>query len=158
MNTEMCAREEELNEAIRTGRWPEDAPAELHEHVERCAACSEWALVAAYFRREAQAAESEADLPDPGFVWWKARLATRRAAMERAMRPVVLAQRAGLVAGTLAAGGLVAWQWPRLSEWLAGADWASFARVSSWTGLFAGSLAGALVVAGIGLYLIWSER
>jgi hypothetical protein len=158
MNSTPCEREEELAEAIRMERWPEGASAELRQHVRECAACAELALVAGTLRREAEAAQGEAVLPEAGFVWWKARLAARRAAAERAVRPVLIAQRAGLVAGALAACGLVAWQLPLLKEWLGSPSFSALSHSSSWMGFFVASLAGTLVVAGIGLYLIWSER
>ncbi|PYV16626.1 MAG: hypothetical protein DMG21_11165 [Acidobacteria bacterium] len=158
MNSMPCEREEELAEALRMERWPEGAPRELREHVAECPACTELALVASCLRRDAVAAEGEADLPEAGFVWWKARLVARRAATERAMRPVMVAQKAGLVAGALAAAGLAAWQWPVLKEWLGGPIFPTSSHSSLWMGLLAASLAGTLVVAGIGLYLIWSER
>lgn len=158
MNSTPCEREEELAEAIRMERWPEGAPSELREHVSGCPACRELSLITGNLRQEGKLAQSEAVLPEAGFVWWKARLFARRAAAERAARPVVIAERAGLIAGALAAAGLVAWEWPLFKRFLDALNIGALSHASSWMGLFAASLAGTLVIAGIGLYLISSER
>jgi hypothetical protein len=160
MNSTPCDREEELAEAIRMERWPTGAPAELRNHVAGCPDCAELSLITGYLRQEGKLAQSEAVLPDSGFVWWKARLLARRAAAERATRPVVIAERVGLIAGALAAAGLAAWQWPLIRESLAFSNLSiSFPfHPGAWLGFLAASLAGTVVVAGIGLYLISSER
>jgi len=123
MKLPQCDREQEVLDALRSGRWTSAWGEEIREHVAVCAVCAEVVLVAREFQRENELARAElqqpgAGLRSAGLVWWKAQLAARRAAERRAAEPMVLVERAACALGTLAALGLGVWQWPRIAAWL----------------------------------------
>ena len=118
-----CHREQEVVGALRSGRWTSAWGEEIRKHVAACAVCAEVAVVARKFQHETELAQSEfgqlgASLPSAGFVWWKAQLAARRAAEQRATAPITLAERAAFALGAFAVLVLSTWQWPQISAWL----------------------------------------
>ncbi len=89
MKLPQCDREQEVVDALRSGRWASGWGEEIRQHAAVCAVCAEVALVAQEFQREAELARAElqqpgAGLPSAGLVWWKAQL--RRAPRRRAAR------------------------------------------------------------------------
>ena len=123
MKLSRCRREQEVVDAIRSGKWATAWGDEIRQHAAACAVCADVAFAARVFQREAELAQDElhqsgARLPSAGFVWWKARLAARRAAEERVAEPVVLVERVAYALGALAALGLVVWRWPNVAGWL----------------------------------------
>ena len=122
MKLSQCDREQEVLDALRSGRWASAWGEEIRQHVANCPVCAEVALVAREFQLEADLARAElrqpgAGLPSAGLVWWKAQLATRRAAEQRAAEPIVLVERLACVLGAVATLGLGVWQWPRIAGW-----------------------------------------
>jgi len=118
-----CDREQEVVDALRSGRWTSAWGDEIRQHVAVCAVCAEVALVAQEFQREEELVRTGlqqpgAGLPSAGLVWWKAQRAARRAAEQRAAEPIVLVARAAYALGALTALGLGVWQWPRIMGWL----------------------------------------
>ena len=86
----MCEREAAVLAALRAATLPEW----VVEHACACPSCAELVLCV-----PALAAGQEAPrLPSADFLWWKAQLAARRDAVNRALRPVVLFERAAAVA------------------------------------------------------------
>lgn len=123
MKLPQCDREQEVLDALRSGRWASVWGEEIRQHAADCAVCAEVALVAQEFQREEELARAElqqlgAGLPSAGLVWWKAQLAARRAAEQRAAEPVLLVERLAYALAALAVLGLGVWQWPRIAEWL----------------------------------------
>jgi hypothetical protein len=123
MKLPQCDREQEVLDAVRSGRWASAWGDEIRTHAAACAVCAEVALVAEVFQREEELAKAELDrpgaaLPSAGLVWWKAQLDARRAAEQRAAEPMVLVERAAYALGALAAVALGVWQWPRIAGWL----------------------------------------
>ncbi len=88
-----CDRENQVIEAVRSGRHPSQWDEPLRAHVAGCAVCRDAAMVAEFLRLESNLAGAEARLPDPGLVWWKAQLLARREAAERAVRPIAVAEK-----------------------------------------------------------------
>jgi hypothetical protein len=129
MKIEHCDREQAVLDALASGRWATAWGEEVRQHAASCAVCSEVVLVAEALRREEQLSEAEVRLPSAGLVWWKAQLAARRAAEQRAAQPIALVERAAQALGALAAFGLGVWQWPRIIGWWRGAK--VLARVPS---------------------------
>ena len=118
-----CDREQEVLNALRSGRWASAWGEEIRQHVAVCAVCAEVAFVVQEFQREDELARTElrqpgAGLPSAGLVWWKAQLAARRAAEQRAAEPMVLVERVAYALGALTSLGLGVWQWPRIAGWL----------------------------------------
>lgn len=109
-----CTQEEAIAQAAHSGDWSEP----LRSHAARCPICSEVALVSSFLQIEAESARVEAVLPDPGRIWWKAQLAARREAAERAVRPIALMEKLAVACGALFLGIAIFWQWTRISGWL----------------------------------------
>jgi hypothetical protein len=127
MKLPQCDREREVLDALRSGRWASVWGEAIRQHAAECPVCAEVAFVAQEFQREAELARAElqqpgAGLPSAGLVWWKAQLAARRAAEQRAAEPIVLVERLACALGAVAALGLGVWQWPQIADWLYRAD------------------------------------
>jgi hypothetical protein len=185
MKLPQCDREQEVVDALRSGRWASVWGEEIRQHAAVCAVCAEVALAAQEFQREAELARAElqpprAGLPSAGLVWWKAQLAARRAAEQRAAEPMMLVARAAYALGALTALGLGVWQWPRIAAWLqrtetpaflprfaampdysAGSAWLH-RLAQAWTGqtpayLLAASAAAFLALMVFAAYVVWQE-
>ena len=122
MNIPQCQREQEVLDAVRSGRWSGPWGEELRRHAAVCPACAEVAMVAAALGSAYEDACAEARLPSAGLVWWRAQLAARRAADKRAAQPIALAERAAQAAAAFSAVGLTVWQWPRIAGWWSAAQ------------------------------------
>jgi len=120
MKIPQCDREQQVLDALRSGRWAGPWGEEIRRHAAACAACSEVVLVAEALRHEEELAQPEVRLPSAGLVLWKAQFAARRAAEERAAQPIAWVERMARVFGTLALLGLGFWQRPRILGWLGG--------------------------------------
>ncbi|HXJ96782.1 MAG TPA: hypothetical protein VMT20_28405 [Terriglobia bacterium] len=145
MKLEQCDREQAVLDAFTSGRWATPWGEEIRQHAASCAVCSEVVLVAEALRHEEQSAETEVRLPSAGLVWWKAQLAARRAAEQRAAQPIALVERFAQAVGALSAFGIGVWQWPRIAGWLGGAKFAARVPATS-----ANGAAGATGAAGAG--------
>jgi hypothetical protein len=121
MRIQQCHREQEVLDALRGGRWAGPWGEEIRGHAAACPVCSEVVLVAQAIQRADRQAQAEVRLPSAGLVWWKARLAARRVAEERAIQPIALVERMAQCLGALTLLGLGFWQWPRIASWLSGA-------------------------------------
>jgi hypothetical protein len=131
MKLPQCDREQEVLDALRSGRWASAWGEEIRQHVTGCAVCAEVALVAKEFQREAELVQAEleqpgARLPSAGLVWWKAQLAARRAAERRAAEPIVLVERVAYVLSASVVLGFCIGQWPRIAAWLHRAETPAF--------------------------------
>jgi hypothetical protein len=86
MNRLYCEKEAEIIAAMRCGAL---GPG-LEEHANACDICSGIAAVSKFLQPQAAVRPL---LPDSDFLWWKAQLASRRLAVERATRSIVLVRR-----------------------------------------------------------------
>lgn len=160
MRKRFCEHEPRVLEAATSGRWE----AALRHHLEECSACAEVALVAG-FMHEAEAEMAEARLPDAELVWWKAQFKARRAATERATRPIAMVEKAACAISGLALIAILAFLWPSVGAW---GDWV----FSNWMegsqaapvlalgllSMFAVGVVSVLFAVGVGLYFAWSDR
>jgi hypothetical protein len=168
MKIPQCHREQEVLDAVRSGRWSGPWGEEVRKHAAGCAVCAEVALVAEAMLQEHDLAQSDVRLPSAGLVWWKAQLAARRAAEERATQPITLVERFAQALALISVVGLALWQWPRISSWFgakslatghatasAAADWADLIRrlVQSLAQALGGQSSGYLVIATAGALL-----
>jgi hypothetical protein len=179
MTVPQCDREQQVLDALQSGRWAGPWGEEIRKHVAACAVCSEVVLVAEALRHEEELAQTEVRLPSAGLVWWKAQLAARRAAEERAAQPIAWVERMVQVFGALALLGTGLWQWPKILSWLGGsktlmrmpesslgmADWArefflgvaqDFGRSPGY--LLLGSAAVFLTLVVSAAYAVWREE
>lgn len=118
MNLKHCEREQEVVDALTSGRWATAWGEDIRRHAEVCTACAEVAFVTQEFRREADAELLQAALPSAGLVWWKAQRAARRAAEERAAEPIRFVERAAFALVALSLLGLGAWKWTSITGWI----------------------------------------
>lgn len=125
MNRVHCEREAEIIESLRRGAWHP----ELAKHAADCAICADTLAVSEFLQADKTAAfvqhghskRSEepwlglnpstvnqnaqvcAGLPDSDFLWWKAQLARKQMAVERATRSIALVKKVSYL-GAAAAG------------------------------------------------------
>lgn len=81
-----CEKEKEIIEALRCGALD----AELEKHASGCAICSDTAAVSEFLQARGTKVPV---LPDADFLWWKAQLAGRQIAVERATRSITVVRR-----------------------------------------------------------------
>jgi len=81
-----CEQEIEIIEALRGG----PLNAELARHASSCAICADTVAVSEFLKTDGRAAHL---LQDPDFLWWKAHLATKQTALERATRSIALVRK-----------------------------------------------------------------
>lgn len=105
--------EQEVLEAVMSGRFDSAWAEPFRAHVAGCASCSDLVLVAGSLRLEREAAAAEAKPPSAALVWWKAQLRARQEAAQRAVRPIAIAEKAGLAGAVLAVLVAALWIWPR---------------------------------------------
>ena len=86
MNRFYCDKEMEIIEALRGGTLN----AALAKHASSCAICADTMAVSEFLQTDRRAAHV---LPDPDFLWWKAHLATKQMAVERATRSISLVRK-----------------------------------------------------------------
>jgi hypothetical protein len=123
MNLPNCDREQEVVDALRSGRWASPWGDDIRSHAENCSVCAEVAFAAEMFQQEVELTQNELQppgtrLPSAGLVWWKAQLAARRSAEQRAAAPMVWVERAACVLGAFALVVGIVWKWATISGWL----------------------------------------
>jgi len=59
---------------------------------------------------------TEAPLPDPTYLWWKAELLRRWDAQQKATAPLEVGEQVQMGVGVVAAAGLLMWLWRSLPE------------------------------------------
>src|SRR6266704_1065462 len=91
-----CEKEMEIIEALRGGTLN----AELARHASSCAICADTLAVSEFLQTDRRAAHVP---PDPDFLWWKAHLASKQMAVERATRSIGLVRK-GSYLGVAVAG------------------------------------------------------
>lgn len=158
MKYQPCPFEEKIAVAGRSGQWSD----ELLAHVVSCASCEEIALVASYLG-ESNAAISDR-LPDAGRIWFKAQIAAKTEAMERAMRPILWARRFAFGVGAAFIFVFLVMTWPRLGAFAADfvdvwTHHASAPAARSGNLLFLVAATFLLILPPLlfGLYSVWSE-
>lgn len=133
-----CSRQEEVNGALINGHWPEACDPELHAHVEACCVCAEHILVTQTFQRAREETANAAKLAAPGTLWCRAQLHRRYSAVQRASKPIAIAQIFALVLTSIVAAGLI------MSQWRYGAYWLSWFSDLSWASTFSWASANTL--------------
>lgn len=88
MNAPECPREQDVINAIVTGRWPDQCDESLCAHATECAVCKELVEVTSVMRLDREAMREEMSLPSAGQVWWRAAIRARLEASQRVARPM----------------------------------------------------------------------
>ena len=154
-----CDRENDVLDAVASGRWPERVDDELRGHVASCAICSDVASVAAALQDEREAAWRDARLPPAGRVWWRAEMRARHEAALTAAQPIAAA--IGL-ACACAVGLMFAFlqvTWPRLWQSLGVfANVKDYLLIPSFALSLAAVLGVCLIVSPLVLFLLFSDE
>lgn len=122
MNFFKCEKVPLVIEAVRCGDWPDGNDAALGGHALRmhaaiCPECADTALAAQLLQELNTRDISQAKLPNGGLIWWKAQLAAKRAAAERATQPISIVERVCCACAALSALGILVWQWSSIKTW-----------------------------------------
>lgn len=107
MSVASCTRGEDLRQVLRLGHWPEACDGELRAHVAECAHCTDLVRITEHLQAARVQSMSSAPVTSAHLLWLRAQARRRQAAIERAGRPIALAQVFALVVGLLAAGVLL---------------------------------------------------
>lgn len=130
-----CRREEDVLDALTSGRWPDRAGDELRAHVAACAICSDVVEVASAVLMAREAEPTDMRIPSSAVMWWRAQMRARQEAAREAARPITIAQVVALVSVVaLTAAGLVAlspWFGGLLAGWLSGVRSAALADMAA---------------------------
>jgi hypothetical protein len=86
MKATRCVEERKILYATWTGRWDDSSKA----HLSECADCRETAETAGLLCKLA-ADDRESSFPDAEKVWWDAQIADRERIVEKALRPLAVA-------------------------------------------------------------------
>jgi hypothetical protein len=116
-----CLREEDVLDAVASGRWPDRVAPDLEAHVERCAICADLVVVAGALADEYEVAWREAEPPESQVVWWRAQVRAREQATRAAVRPIAAVQAIALVStiAVLLAVASAMSTWPQAwANWL----------------------------------------
>ena len=95
-----CEREVEIIEALRRG----GLHPELAKHAATCAICADSLAVSEFLQAGRCGGPA---LPDSDFLWWKAQLASKQMAVERATRSIALVRKVSYLGAATAALWLV---------------------------------------------------
>jgi hypothetical protein len=152
MSREPCPHTAELLAAARCGAPDSVAAA----HAATCRECADALLVGAFLTAESTAAAAEARPPDPAVVLWRVRRERRRAAAERALRPIAIWERIAAVAALAGAAVFGAAALGSLGSDLGALAASAGSDLAAALPLAAAALL--LAVAGAGAYWAWMEE
>ena len=160
MKSSGCENEVRVLEALGRGLKPETMEAPLRLHVGVCPSCAELVSVYELFQRDNAELCAVAQVPDAGRVWWRATMAARRAAAERALRPILIAEKTALAVG---AGALIAllifvtpWIMDQFSH--ASAIKGAFGITMPLSSLVVASFFAFILVLAGAIYTLWAEK
>ena len=92
MKTVDCCREDDVLDALTSGRWPDRADDELRAHVATCAICADVVEVASAVLEVRDDEPGEMRIPSSAVMWWRAQMRARQEAAREAARPITVAQ------------------------------------------------------------------
>ncbi len=114
-----CPFEEDLMDAVASGRWPHGAGTELRHHVEGCELCRDVEAIAAAFLEDRDCAWNEAPVPSASAVWWRTQMRAREEAARLAARPIIIAQATATVCVFAASVALAPAAFDSVRRWIA---------------------------------------
>ena len=166
MKTVDCSREDDVLDALSSGRWPDRTDDELRAHIATCTICTDVVAVATAVLEVRDDEPGDMRIPSSAVMWWRAQMRARQEAAREAARPVNVAQVVALVSvAALTVAALVAlspWFGGLLGGWIAGVRQAAssdMAPISAPSALLAGGwmlpalmIGGWLVLAPVAIY------
>jgi hypothetical protein len=159
VNATECSREQDVVDAVSSGRWPERCDEDLRAHVAACAICAEVATVALALQTDHEAAWRDARVPPSGRVWWRAEMRARQEAARKAAQPITLVfgVAAACAVGVVVALGALAW--PMLAAMVGPLTASSIATLLPEFGIpLAIGLGSILLLTPLALYFVFSEK
>lgn len=114
-----CCREQDVLDALTSGRWPDRADEDLRIHVATCAICADVVDVAGALLPLIEVRNDEpgdARIPSSAVMWWRAQMRARQEAAREAARPITVAQ----VVASVSAIALTVTALVALSPWFGG--------------------------------------
>jgi len=159
VNAIECSREQDVIDAVSSGRWPDRCDDALRVHVAACAICAEVAKVARALQDDHEAAWRDARVPPSGRVWWRAEMRARQEAARKAARPITLVQGAAAACAGGVALALAVLLWPTLTAALGLLTASSLATVLPQFGVpLAIGIGSILLLTPVALYFVFSEE
>jgi hypothetical protein len=154
-----CSREQDVLDAVSSGRWPDRTDGALRLHIDMCAICAEVAAVARALQDDHEAACDDVRIPSSGRVWWRAEMRARQEAARKAARPMAFVQAAAAACGGGVLIALAALLWPALRASVGAIAASSFSTVLPEFGVpLAIAIGSMLLLAPIALYFVFSEK
>lgn len=120
MRTVDCVREQDVVDALASGRWPERVSDDLRCHVDGCDICADTLAVALPLLLDRDAPGDEPHIPSSAVMWWRAQLRARQDAAREAARPIAVAQIVGGISVVAALSIVVLAFSPLAREWVTG--------------------------------------
>jgi hypothetical protein len=117
MRTIECTREQDVIDALASGRWPERAPGDLHAHVASCPVCSDTLTVASLVLADRDDPAADPHIPSSAVMWWRAQMRARQEAAREAARPIAVAQVVGAICAVAVLLVVGLWFSPLAGEW-----------------------------------------
>ncbi|HET7100125.1 MAG TPA: hypothetical protein VFJ52_03170, partial [Terriglobia bacterium] len=108
MKHKSCENEAPILEALGQGVATEAMEEPLRRHILGCASCAEVVSVYKLFQNDREQLSAAVPLPNADRIWW-------RAAAERALRPILIVEKAALATG----GGVLLALLVLAAPWLA---------------------------------------
>ena len=104
MSDKICSHEFAVAKAARSGVWDST----VREHAAGCGACKQLVIAVTAMQSLAAGFENDAEMPDGGWLWRKALLERKQAEVDRAQRPLRVAEFAAMPAIIFACAAWVA--------------------------------------------------
>jgi hypothetical protein len=155
MSRAECPREQEVLDAIASGRWPDRLEDDLTLHVNGCGFCKDLGLVADALSADFSSAIEQARVPTAGLVWWRAEIRARQESLRVASRPITLAHYIGCGCAAVLALALV-----MLFDLKSLASFSLMSLIPDFLPipLIAGCLGALAILASVALYLVSSDK
>jgi hypothetical protein len=91
-----CCHEDDVLDALTSGRWPERVDETLRAHVASCGICRDIVNVAGALLDGRNDNIGDMRIPSSAVMWWRAQMRARQEAAREASRPIAIAQIVGL--------------------------------------------------------------
>lgn len=157
MKNRRCDHEERVLNESRTG----SLSTSTRSHLDRCQECATAIEIDRWLAADAERVLALGELPDPVVIWWRSRHQARHQKVQRAVQPILFAERLALVVGILglAAGASMIWPSIRVTadRWLG--TWLRMPEALPLGGqaLVLILLCSVVLAIGFGLYSQWAE-
>jgi hypothetical protein len=130
-----CCHEDDVLDALTSGRWPARADDALRAHVASCAVCGDIVAVAGAILEGRDDTVTDMRIPSSAVMWWRAQMRARQEAAREASRPIAVAQFVAAVSAIVFVISVVVmlspWVGGVMSGWLAAGGAAASGSASS---------------------------